>query len=292
MNIAHKNLLLEYNEMTQLSDEHLKMLFDYCADQNDSDLQNVLISELMVRYADMSRQLEEKNAQLKVYNEHLEELVQEKVAEISASQMATIHALVKSTESRDDDTGAHIERTTGFCRALAEKLYEAGLYRDIVDKDYPENIAKASPLHDIGKVGIKDAILLKPGKLTDDEFAIMKTHVIIGYETLASIVKMYPENEFINTGIEITRYHHEKWDGSGYMKGLAGEEIPLSARIMALSDVYDALRSRRVYKEPFSHERTLEIITEERGKLFDPVLTDVFLEHNLLFKDIYDGLSV
>ena len=205
--------------------------------------------------------------------------------------MSTIHALVKSAESRDDDTGAHIERTSNFCGIIADKLFEAGLYPTIVDEAYSDIISKASPLHDIGKVGIKDAILLKPGKLTDDEFAVMKTHVNIGYETLASVGMLYPENNFIRIGIEIARYHHEKWDGSGYVSGLSGEDIPLSARIMALSDVYDALRSRRVYKEPFSHEKTAEIITEGRGKHFDPVLVDILLKNSELFNDVYNRLS-
>jgi putative two-component system response regulator len=239
----------------------------------------------------VSKQLEESNKKLKKYNEHLEELVQDKVKEISASQIATIHALVKAAEARDDDTGAHIERTSDYCRLLAEKLLEAGLYKNIVDGDYAETISKASPLHDIGKIGIPDAILLKPGRLTTDEFIIMKTHVVIGYENLASVENAYPENAFIKMGTEIARYHHEKWDGSGYMAGLKGEEIPLSARIMALSDVYDALRSKRVYKESFSHERSIGIITEGRGNHFDPNLTDIFLKYDLLFRNIFDSLS-
>jgi putative two-component system response regulator len=175
---------------------------------------------------------------------------------------------------------------------IAEKLQEAGAYRDIVDDAYAENISKASPLHDIGKVGIEDAILLKPGRLTNDEFEIMKTHVVIGYETLASVEKAYPENAFIKMGAEIARYHHEKWNGSGYMNGLKGEEIPLASRIMALSDVYDALRSKRVYKEGFTHERSFDIIAEGRGTHFDPVLVDIFHEYHDLFRHIFDTLSV
>ena len=273
------------------SDDHTKILFDYFADQVDNNIQTTLVSELMIRYADVSRQLEEKNQTLKKYNEHLEELVQDKVKEISALQIATIHALVKSAEARDDDTGAHIERTASFCRLLAEKLQEKGIYQDIVDAAYSENISKASPLHDIGKIGIRDAILLKPARLSIDEFEIMKTHVNIGYETLASVEKLYPGNVFLKFGMEISKYHHEKWDGSGYISGLAGDEIPLSARIMALSDVYDALRSKRVYKEAYSHERASEIISKGCGSHFDPILTGVFSEHNLLFRDIFDRLS-
>jgi len=146
----------------------------------------------------------------------------------------------------------------------------------------------ASPLHDIGKVGIPDHILLKPGKLTPEEFAVMKTHVIIGYETLASVNASYPGNGYLQMGMDIARFHHEKWDGSGYMDGLKGEDIPLSARILALCDVYDALRSRRVYKEPFSHEKSREIILNGKGRHFDPVLVEAFNEHHTAFGEIFN----
>jgi len=282
---------LSYESMSSLNDIEACIILDAFAGRVDSHLQNTLVSELMTRYADISKQLEDQNKLLERYNTQLEEMVQEKVKEITVSQIATIHALVKSAESRDDDTGAHIERTASYCMLIAEKLIEAGLYTDVVDKDFAENMKMASPLHDIGKVGIADAILLKPGRLDHDEFEIMKTHVTIGYETLASVEEFYHENEFIKLGLEISRYHHEKWDGSGYMQEFTGDDIPLSARIMALSDVYDALRSKRVYKEGFSHEKSIGIIKEGRGTHFDPVLVDVFLEHHTLFQDIFDRLS-
>ena len=279
-------------------DEKSEALLNLFAAQVDHHIQTVLVSELIARYADVSGQLEERNRQLaisegklKVYNEHLEELVEEKVKEIYASQIATIHALVKSAEARDDDTGAHIERTSAYCQLIAEKAFEAGVYHDIIDPDYAKNLAKASPLHDIGKVGIPDAILLKPGRLTDDEFMIMKTHVAVGYETLASVEKSYPGNAFLRLGMDIANGHHEKWDGSGYAGGLSGEDIPLSARIMALSDVYDALRSKRVYKDGFPHQKAVDIIAEGRGSHFDPLLVDIFLQHHLLFKEIFDRLT-
>lgn len=271
--------------------EHQKIFFDYFADQVDRDIQTHLVSELMNRYVDISKQLEEKNQMLYKYNTQLEELVQEKIKEISASQIATIHALVKSAETRDDDTGAHIERTSSYCKLIAEKLLQSGECSEMTDEAYPENIERASPLHDIGKVGIRDSILLKPGRLTDDEFEIMKTHVTLGYETLASVENLYHENEFIKLGIEIARYHHEKWNGSGYMHGLSGTDIPLSARIMAVSDVYDALRSKRVYKEAFTHEKAVTIISEGSGTHFDPILVDIFLENDQLFCQIFDRLS-
>lgn len=167
--------------------------------------------------------------ELERYSRHLEQLVKEKVHEISASQMATIYALIKLAESRDDDTGAHIERTAGFCRLLAQKARSVPEYADIITDSFIETLYKASPLHDIGKVGIPDSILLKPGKLTEEEFAVMKTHVQIGYDTLSKVAQQYDKNDFLRMGMDIALYHHEKWDGSGYTKGLKGEEFPLSA---------------------------------------------------------------
>ncbi len=227
---------------------------------------------------------------LELYSKHLEEMVSAKVKEISEAQMATTFALVKLAESRDDDTGTHIERTASFCRLLAQKAKELEQYRTVINEEYTATIYRASPLHDIGKVGISDSILLKPDKLTPEEFAVMKTHVEIGYLTLKSVDKCYTNNAFIQMGLDITRYHHEKWDGSGYLSGLKGEEIPISARIMALSDVYDALRSKRVYKPAYTHEKSLEIIQEGRGIHFDPVLADLLLANHEEFAALYDML--
>ncbi len=226
---------------------------------------------------------------LKEYNDSLETLVQQKAREVISSQEATIRALVKLAESRDDDTGEHIERMSRYCRFVAETLRKGGPYAAQVDEAFARDIAMASPLHDIGKVGVPDGILLKPGRLTPDEFKIMRTHVTIGYETLASVVKSYPGNAYLKMGMDIARYHHEMWDGSGYQSGLAGEAIPLSARILALCDVYDALRSRRVYKEPYTHERSREIVLAGRGSHFDPVLTDLFAQHHTTFEQIFDS---
>lgn len=228
---------------------------------------------------------------LEQYSKHLEAMVGEKVREISESQMATIFALVKLSESRDDDTGAHIERTASFCRLLASKAMHHSNYSGEINEKFLETIYKASPLHDIGKVGIPDSILLKPGKLTDEEFAQMKQHVIIGYRTIAEIQKEYKNNEFLRMGMEICRYHHEKWNGTGYPEGISGNDIPLSARIMAIADVYDALRSRRVYKEAFSHEKSREIIAGSKGTHFDPLLVDFFTKAEKEFEQLYFDLT-
>ncbi|UMZ73497.1 HD domain-containing phosphohydrolase [Natranaerofaba carboxydovora] len=224
-------------------------------------------------------------------NRYLEEMVQEKVEEISNSQIATIIALANLAESRDDETGQHIERTQSFCFFLATELKEESKYEDIIDEAYIENLTRAAPLHDIGKVGVSDNILLKPGKLTTEEFEIIKSHTTIGAKTLKEVKASYPNNEFINMGINIARSHHERWNGSGYPDGLSKDQIPLSARIMAVADVYDALRTKRVYKPAFSHEKAFKIINEEKGKHFDPVIVDAFNQIHEGFEEISDSMS-
>ena len=229
--------------------------------------------------------------ELEKHNDHLESLVKEKVREISDSQLATIHALSKLAESRDDETGQHIERTQTFCRCLAEKLRANPHYADSINDTFIENIYHASPLHDIGKVGISDTILLKPDKLSAEEFEIMKTHTTIGARTLQSVRSRYPGNTFLNMGIDIARSHHEKWDGSGYPDGLAGEAIPLCSRIMAVVDVYDALRSKRPYKAAFTHEKACGIILEGAGKHFDPELLNAFTAVEPEFAEIREQMD-
>jgi putative two-component system response regulator len=218
--------------------------------------------------------------EIEQYNRNLEEVVKNKIKELSDSQMSTIFAMAKLAQSRDDDTGKHLERVQNFCKLIAEGLINKPKYKSIINAKYIDNIFNASTLHDIGKVGISDNILLKPGKLTSEEFEIMKTHVSIGVTTLEEVRKLYRKNSFINMGIAIANCHHEKWDGSGYPNGLEGGAIPLSARIMALADVYDALKSKRCYKPAFTHEESCEIIYEGSGKHFDPDIVEVFKEIN------------
>ncbi len=229
--------------------------------------------------------------ELEKHNHHLEELVEEKIREISRSQMATIIALAKLAESRDTDTGAHLERVQAYCAVLASKLAERPSFRPIITPAYTENLVCASSLHDIGKVGIPDSILLKPGTLTPEEYTVMKEHTLIGARTLETVHDRYPNNAFITMGIEIARCHHERWDGKGYPDGLAGERIPLSARIMCLADVYDALRSKRVYKDADSEEKTFEIIASETGKQFDPAVQESFCETKAEFAAIRSRIN-
>lgn len=195
----------------------------------------------------------------------------------------TIFAMAKLVESRDPETGAHLERIRGYARIIARDLSSKEKFRDQIDADYARRIYLTSPLHDIGKVGIPDSVLLKPGRLNDREFEIMKTHTTIGGETLDAALQHYPNVDFLCMARDIALTHHEHFDGSGYPSGLVGEDIPLCGRIVALADVYDALMSKRVYKEPFSHDIARSIIIEEKGKHFDPDIVEAFLQNEDAF---------
>lgn len=235
--------------------------------------------------------IKELQAELKRHNQFLEQRVREQVEEITKTQMETIFSLAKLAQSRDDDTGKHLERVQSYCYELAAELKENSAYSTYISDDFVHNIKHASPLHDIGKVGISDNILLKPGKLTDEEFAIMKTHTTIGYETLKEVHAKFGNNSFIEMGMVIARSHHERYDGFGYPDKVKGEEIPLAARIMSIADVYDALRSKRVYKDAFSQEKSVSIILEGRGTQFDPVLVDAFERIAEKFNEISVNLA-
>lgn len=189
----------------------------------------------------------------------------------------TIFALARLAESRDPETGAHLERIRCYSRILAEHLAGTERYRCVIDADYVQMIYRTSPLHDIGKVGIPDCVLLKPGRLTDREFAIMKEHARIGAETLDAAARECPEAEFLIMARDIALTHHEQYDGGGYPAGLVGDQIPLCGRIVALADVYDALTVKRVYKAAFTHEVARSIILEGRGSHFDPHIVEAFL---------------
>ncbi|RZI42746.1 response regulator [Herbaspirillum sp. HC18] len=229
--------------------------------------------------------------QIEKYNTHLEEMVREQVRDISKAQLGAIFALSKLAESRDEDTGSHLERVREYCKILGEELRKREKYAQRIDQNYIDTLCAASPLHDIGKVGIPDHILLKNGKLTAEEFEIMKTHATIGAATLRAADREHPGNNFLQVGVEIAEGHHEKWDGSGYPHGLAGEAIPLTARIVALADVYDALRTRRCYKDAFSHQKSCGIIADSRGKHFDPDVVDCFFGREQDFQAVWARLS-
>ena len=187
-----------------------------------------------------------------------------------------IFALAKLAESRDPETGAHLERMRLYARILANRLAAMGKHREQVDLEFVRMIYLTSPLHDIGKVGIPDSVLLKPGRLDAEEFEIMKRHTLIGAETLDAALGHHPGARFLEMARDIALAHHERWDGGGYPRGLAGEDIPLCGRIVAVADVYDALTTKRKYKEAFPHELARSIIVEESGTHFDPDVIEAF----------------
>lgn len=234
-------------------------------------------------------QLQNKEAAdfLKDKNAFLEQEVKKRTKEILDIKDATIFIMASLAETRDLDTGNHLKRTQYYVKALAQELKNHPNFSHYLNDSVIETIFKSAPLHDIGKVGIADRILLKPAKLTYEEFELMKTHTILGKNAIEHAeLEIKAEVNFLKIAKEIAYSHHEKYDGSGYPLGLRGSQIPIPARLMALSDVYDALISRRVYKEPISHEKAKNIILNSRGTHFDPDVVDAFLKIEDRFLEI------
>lgn len=248
---------------------------DYLSKPFNQPILKVRINSCLNRKRLMNRE-EKYRRIIEMQNKDLEKKVMSQIREISSAQTATIFALAKLSESRDNETGQHLERMREYCKVLAKQLHHKSCYSDMIDSSFIENLHAASPLHDIGKVGIEDRILLKTGKLTKNEFERMKKHTLIGAQTLEEVNTQHPGNEFIKIGIDIAKYHHERWDGSGYPYGISGRQIPLEARIVALGDVYDALTSKRCYKKAFTHDESREIIEESSGSHFDPAIFEAF----------------
>ncbi|BCL69883.1 putative CheY-like fused with Metal-dependent phosphohydrolase [Vibrio nigripulchritudo MADA3029] len=224
---------------------------------------------------------------LKEHNDVLEQRVKERTEELELLQDATILAMASLAETRDNDTGNHIRRTQKYVKILAETMAESPKYASKLDSETIEALYKSAPLHDIGKVGIPDNILLKPGKLTDEEFDIMKGHSKLGGDTIDAVEKTLGVTcAFLQHAKDIAYYHQEKWDGSGYPDHLVGEDIPLSARLMAVADVYDALISSRCYKPPFPHSKAVEIIESSSGSHFDPDVVEAFRRVEQTFDEI------
>ena len=189
---------------------------------------------------------------------------------------ALLLTLADMVENRDENTGQHIRKTAAYVQIILQAMKEKGFYADQLTQEFIDNTVNSAPLHDIGKISVSDTILNKPGKLTDEEFAIMKSHTTSGGEIIDSIIQLMPEAEFLSEAKNLALYHHEKWNGKGYPQGIAGEDIPLSARVMAVADVFDALVSKRSYKPGFPYEKALAIIQEESGTHFDPKVVEAF----------------
>jgi cyclic di-GMP phosphodiesterase len=229
---------------------------------------------------------------LKNQNQFLEQEVMRRTHEVRAIQDVAVLAVASLAETRDNETGNHIRRTQFYVRGLALHLQNHPRFRSELGEGTVDLLFKSAPLHDIGKVGIPDRILLKPGRLTPDEFEIMKTHTTLGLESIVQAEQRLGSSvAFLRYAKEIALSHQEKWDGSGYPEGRRGDDIPISARLMAVADVYDALISRRVYKPPFSQEKSLAILREGRGSHFDPDILDAFLAHTDEFKTIADRFA-
>ncbi|MNM72931.1 Cyclic di-GMP phosphodiesterase response regulator RpfG [compost metagenome] len=218
---------------------------------------------------------------------YLEQEVQRRTAEVMAIQDVTIQAMTSLAETRDNETGNHIRRTQHFVKLLAELLREHPKFRHFLDDETIRLLFKSAPLHDIGKIGIPDCILLKPGRLTSEEFEVMKTHTTLGRDAIQHAEDQLGTSVgFLRLAKEIAYSHQEKWDGSGYPEGLAGDDIPISARLMAVADVYDALISRRVYKAGMPHAQAVEIMRQGCGTHFDPDICGAFLRHHEQFQAI------
>lgn len=237
-------------------------------------------TELQVRIKNMLR-VKEFNDFLADHNRLLEEQVSTRTRQLNESYRDTLFSLARAAEYHDEDTGLHIKRVSHYCVTLADQIGMDAVFRDA--------IFYASPMHDVGKIGVPDAVLLKPAALNAEEWLVMKKHPEQGGKILGEI----SASPYITMGKEIALGHHERWDGSGYPNGRRGEEIPLSARIMALADIYDALRSRRSYKQPYAHEQSMEIITTGDGRTlpahFDPAVLAAFKDCADTFREIYDA---
>ena len=277
---------------------HIPVMF-FC-DLNDGDIAGSGFEAGAVDY--ISKPLDEEEVKIRIDNRldviktHLK--AQAKNAEFTAQmkdvlktvdypQMETILALANLAQSRDDYTGMHLDRMQKYAYVLIKEMQKNPKYKDVITDEFVADVTAATPLHDIGKIGIPDKVLLKPGKLTEQEYDVIKTHTLIGDETLDNVVNTFGDNTFLQVGKKIVRSHHERPDGTGYPDGLKGDEIPLEASVMAIADVYDALRTKKVYKPAISHEKAIEIIKNGKGTQFLADAVDAFLNVEKVFAYIW-----
>ncbi len=222
---------------------------------------------------------------IKDYNRTLNSEVEKKTENIKNIQEKVVLGLANMVENRDNNTGGHVKRTSDIIKFVVGEMMKQGVYN--IDAQFAEDVVRAAPMHDLGKISIDNSILNKPGKLTDEEYAIMKTHSVKSGEIVDIILKGVEDERFVGVAFNIARFHHERWDGRGYPEGLVGEMIPLEARIMAIADVYDALVSKRCYKKPMSFEQAQQIMVEGMGGQFDPNMLSVFMGCRERLEDYY-----
>jgi len=239
---------------------------------------------LLLKRIEVHLLVEDQKKELEYFNENLQKMVAEKTQSILELQNALLKTMAELVECHDDITGGHIERTQRGIKILLEEIEKSGIYREEIKDWDMDLLLQSSQLHDVGKISIDDSILKKPGKLTDEEFNEMKKHASFGEKIIEKIETLAKESEFLNYAKIFTASHHENWDGTGYPRGLKGNEIPLLGRILAIADVYDALTSVRPYKGAFSHEEAVRIITEGSETKFDPALVELFIQCSWRFK--------
>ena len=247
--------------------------------------------QLLLKRIEVHMTVESQKERLKDYNDNLIIMVNQKAQTVTSLQNAIISTIAELVECRDYTTGGHIERTQNYLKILVEALRNSGLYQKEISSWNTEFFIQSSQLHDVGKIAVKDSILNKPAKLTDDEFNEIKNHTTFGVEVIERIQKNSIEDAFLEHAKIFAGTHHEKWDGSGYPHGLSGDGIPLQGRLMAIADVYDALISERPYKKPFTHEDAVRIISGGKGTHFDPMLVDVFIMHEQAFQKVVSEIS-
>ena len=269
--LAKYNLILPINTMS-----HSAGIFAY---HNEEALEKSLerISKLDIRTGDEVENLYRSFVTMTRNSVRYMTDIRKKSETIAKMQTALILTLADMVERRDKNTGQHIRKTAAYVKIIAEEMQRRGIYPEILTDEYVQNMVESAPLHDVGKITIPDAILNKPGKLTEEEFELMKSHSTAGGKIIDTLIETVPDSEYLYEAKNLATYHHERWDGTGYPAGLSGEGIPLSSRIMAVADVFDALISTRSYKKGFPYEKALEIIQEESGSHFDPNVVDAFL---------------
>jgi len=273
------------------STKNIPVLFITAADSEETESKGLLAGAADYITKPFNRNVVrariENHINLARYSHNLEQLVYKKTAEVTKTYESTLEVLATIIEYRNLESGTHIRRTTLLTEILVARMLESDVFRPALEALNIPSLIKASALHDIGKIGIPDGILLKPGKLTAEEFNMIKTHTTVGSHIIDSISENLPDNDmYLKYAKDICHYHHERWDGNGYPAGLSGEEIPLPARIISIVDVYDALVSPRCYKDPFSHDVSLNIITEGKGTQFDPDIIDILGDVADKFKEV------
>jgi len=283
-------------ERIKTSDEtkNIPVLFITAADSEETESRGLIAgaADYITKpfNHDVVRARVDNHINLARYSHELEQLVSKKTAEVTRTYESTLEVLATIIEYRNLESGAHIRRTTLLTEALVAILLEEERFKEALLTENISSLIKASALHDIGKIGIPDGILLKPGRLTPDEFDVIKTHTTVGSHIIDSISETLPDNDqYLKYAKEICRYHHERWDGTGYPDGLKGEDIPFSARIISVVDVYDALISPRCYKNAYTHEVSMGIITEGRGTQFDPHIVDIMPKIAQVFQEIEEA---